>query len=96
MQFAITLRLDPISAVPIEAMWRRLAADGIDADRLQLGYAPHITLAIYPDVNWAPITGFLDRADLASFRPVEVLQSLACGRSDHNSGVSHRSQILDG
>jgi 2'-5' RNA ligase len=49
MPFAITLRLDPISAVPIEAMWRKLAADGIDADRDQLGYAPHITLAIYPD-----------------------------------------------
>jgi hypothetical protein len=30
-------------------MWRKLAADGIDADRHQLGYAPHITLAIYPD-----------------------------------------------
>jgi 2'-5' RNA ligase len=49
MPFAITLRLDPISAVPIEAMWRQLAADGIDADRDQLGYPPHITLAIYPD-----------------------------------------------
>ena len=49
MPFAITLRLDPISAVPIEAMWRKLAADGIDADCDQLGYAPHITLAIYPD-----------------------------------------------
>jgi 2'-5' RNA ligase len=49
MPFAITLRLDQISAVPIEAMWRRLAAEGIDADRDQLGYAPHITLAIYPD-----------------------------------------------
>lgn len=49
MPLAITLRLDPISAVPIEAMWRKLAASGIDADRYQLGYAPHITLAIYPD-----------------------------------------------
>ncbi|UPK32198.1 2'-5' RNA ligase family protein [Bradyrhizobium sp. 186] len=49
MPFAITLRLDPISAVPIEAIWRKLAVDGIDTDRYQLGYAPHITLAIYPD-----------------------------------------------
>jgi 2'-5' RNA ligase len=49
MPLAITLRLDTISSIYIEAMWRKLAADGIDADRDQLGYAPHITLAIYPD-----------------------------------------------
>ncbi|WP_371259206.1 2'-5' RNA ligase family protein [Bradyrhizobium sp. WSM1743] len=157
-------------------MWRKLAADGIDADRCQLGYAPHITLAIYPDEaplnrlrnaleetcrnwealpvclsglgafpgdgavlwavpvvtaellarhqaiqtalpdlkvhahyrpgawvphvtlsgalpdpglafmallpNWEPITGFLDRVELVRFRPVEVLHSAACSRSD--------------
>ncbi|MEH2485681.1 2'-5' RNA ligase family protein [Bradyrhizobium sp. AZCC 2230] len=34
-------------------MWHQLATDGIDADRYQLGYAPHITLAIYP--NEAPL-----------------------------------------
>ena len=49
MPFAITLCFDPMSAVSIEGMWRKLASDGIDADRDQLGYAPHITLAIYPD-----------------------------------------------
>ena len=172
MPLAITLCLDPINSISIEAMWRKLAADGIDADRDQLGYAPHITLAIYPDEtpihrlstaleetcrtwealpirlsglgafpgdgavlwavpvvtaellarhraiqaalpdldvhahyrpgvwvphvtlsgtlrdpatalvallsNWKPITGFLDRVDLLRFRPVKVLQSLAC------------------
>jgi 2'-5' RNA ligase len=175
MPLAITLRLDPISSVSIEAMWRKLAVDGIDADRDQLGYAPHITLAIYPDdtplhrlsaaleetcrhwqalpvrfsglgafpgdgavlwavpvmtaellarhqaiqaalpdldvhphyrpgawvphvtlsgplrdpgaavmallSNWKPIRGVLDRVDLLRFRPVDVLQSLACGRT---------------
>jgi 2'-5' RNA ligase len=49
MSFAITLRLDPISARLIEAMWQTLAIKGIDTDRHDLGYAPHITLAIYPD-----------------------------------------------
>src|SRR6185295_17529553 len=37
------------SAATVEEMWNALAAEGIDADRQQLGYAPHITLAIYPD-----------------------------------------------
>jgi 2'-5' RNA ligase len=49
MPFAFTLRLDTVSAASIEAMWRILAAEGIDAERNHLGYAPHITLAIYPD-----------------------------------------------
>ena len=55
MPVAITLCFDPNSSVPIEAMWRELAADGIDSDRDQLGYAPHITLAIYPDET--PLNG---------------------------------------
>jgi 2'-5' RNA ligase len=49
MPFAITLCLDPAGAAFIEHLWRSLAAQGIDSDRRDLGYAPHITLAIYPD-----------------------------------------------
>lgn len=46
MPIAITLRLDPISANAIETMWRILADEGIDDDRIRLGYPAHITLAI--------------------------------------------------
>lgn len=49
MAFAVTLCFDPASAVLLEDMWRTLAEQNIDCDRHQLGYAPHITLAIYPD-----------------------------------------------
>ena len=49
MPFAITLRLDPVSAAAVEEMWRTLADAGIDADCRDLGYVPHITLAVYPD-----------------------------------------------
>ena len=49
MPFAITLCLDAISASVVEEMWGTLAAQGIDADCTQLGYMPHVTLAIYPD-----------------------------------------------
>ena len=49
MPFAVTLRLDPVSAAAIEQLWRALTDAGIDRDRLDLGYAPHVTLAIYPD-----------------------------------------------
>jgi hypothetical protein len=49
MPFAVTLRLDPVSAALVENLWRTLAATCIDTDRQDLGYAAHITLAIYPD-----------------------------------------------
>jgi hypothetical protein len=49
MPFAITLRFDPASASRIDDLWHSLAAEGIDADRHDLGYPAHITLAIYPD-----------------------------------------------
>lgn len=49
MPFAVTLRLDETSASAVEAMWRLLAEHGIGADRQELGYPPHVTLAIYAD-----------------------------------------------
>ena len=49
MPIAITLRLDPLAAAAVKDMWRILAEAGIATDRHDLGYPPHITLAIYPD-----------------------------------------------
>ena len=49
MPFAVTLRFDETSARALEAMWRLLAKGGIDSDRHELGYPPHVTLAIYQD-----------------------------------------------
>lgn len=49
MPFAITLCLDSASASMVEAMWRVLHEREIDSDRHQLGYPPHVTLAICPD-----------------------------------------------
>jgi 2'-5' RNA ligase len=49
MPHAITLRLAEADCAPVTALLDRLAAAGIADDLLQLGYAPHITLAVYPD-----------------------------------------------
>jgi 2'-5' RNA ligase len=49
MPLAVTLCFDSASAVLLENLWGTLAAQNIDSDRHQLGYAPHVTLAIYPD-----------------------------------------------
>ena len=62
MPLAITLRFDRVSASAIQDMWKTLADEGIDADRYQVGYAPHITLAVYPDdVRVEPIRTALEK-----------------------------------
>ena len=49
MPYAITLRLDGPARVAVEAMWDRLARDGISSEAAVLGYPPHITLAVIAD-----------------------------------------------
>jgi 2'-5' RNA ligase len=72
MPFAITLRLDPVNAVAIEDMWRILAEAGIDTDRRDLGYAPHVTLAIYPDDTSADSLSTVLRRVAAHWRALPV------------------------
>jgi 2'-5' RNA ligase len=62
MPLAVTLCLDPLSAATIAKIWEVLATEGIDSDRHELGYAPHITLAVYPDETpVAPLIAALQR-----------------------------------
>ncbi|HUB11777.1 MAG TPA: 2'-5' RNA ligase family protein [Acetobacteraceae bacterium] len=49
MPFAITLRLDDLTAPRLAGLWEALAAAGIDTDCRDVGYPPHITLGIYAD-----------------------------------------------
>ncbi|HEU0217914.1 MAG TPA: 2'-5' RNA ligase family protein [Stellaceae bacterium] len=49
MPFALTLGLDATSASAVEAMWQALHEKSVDSDRHQLGYPPHVTLAVCPD-----------------------------------------------
>lgn len=49
MPYALTLRLHDLAAAPVLRMWETLAARGLSRDSLDLGYAAHVTLAIFPD-----------------------------------------------
>lgn len=49
MPYAMTLRLDEADRAPVDTMLQALAASGIADDVIRFGYAPHITLAVYPD-----------------------------------------------
>lgn len=60
MPLGVTLCFDPLSASAIAKTWEVLATKGIDSDRHRLGYAPHITIAVYPDETpVAPLTATL-------------------------------------
>jgi 2'-5' RNA ligase len=50
MPYAITLMLDASAARSVVAMWKTLAARGISADAIQLGYPPHLSLAVFSDL----------------------------------------------
>src|SRR3954451_22660067 len=47
MPLAATLVLDEAGAAPVRAMWQALAAAGLARDALELGYPPHLTLAVW-------------------------------------------------
>jgi 2'-5' RNA ligase len=49
MPYAITLGLDATAAPRVEAIWRTLASHAISEDAIQLGYPPHLTLAVFSD-----------------------------------------------
>src|SRR5580658_3626193 len=49
MPHAVTLMLDAESARSVVAMWETLAARGISEEAIQLGYPPHLTLAVFSD-----------------------------------------------
>lgn len=49
MPYAVTLRLDAEAARNVVAMWRVLATQGISSDSIQLGFSPHLTLAVFAD-----------------------------------------------
>jgi 2'-5' RNA ligase len=55
MPLAVTLQFDAAAAPVIASLWGTLAAAGIDSDRHDLGYAPHLTLAVYADGTPADI-----------------------------------------
>ena len=49
MSYAVTLRLDAGAAAHVRRLLAVLAAEGIAEEELRLDYAPHVTLAVYPD-----------------------------------------------
>jgi 2'-5' RNA ligase len=62
MAFAVTLLFDADIAAAIAARWDLLAAEGISRSMLDLGYPPHVTLAVYDELDVEAAVVSLDRA----------------------------------
>jgi len=46
MAYAVCLRLDDVSAAAVSELWRALVDNGGSSEMLQLGYPPHLSLAV--------------------------------------------------
>lgn len=51
MAFALSLLLDDGLTGAVAAQWRRLADAGLSRSMLDLGYPPHVTLAVYDELK---------------------------------------------
>src|ERR1700737_1005164 len=61
MAFAVTLLFDPATSDAISARWKRLADAGLSNSMLDLGYRPHVTLAVYDELAVDAAVAALDR-----------------------------------
>jgi len=61
MAFAVTLPFDSDIAAAVVARWELLAATGVSRSMLDLGYSPHVTLAVHDGPIDAGVSAALDR-----------------------------------
>lgn len=87
MAFAVSLLFDSDVAEAVSACCRRLAAAGISRSMLDLDYKPHVTLAVYDELDVAAAVACLDRA----FGGVDQIRVALTGFSTFgaNSGVCY-------
>lgn len=61
MAFAVSLLLDAASSSMIRTYWERLAAANVSRAMIELGYPPHVTLAVYDTLDRDAALVALDR-----------------------------------
>jgi 2'-5' RNA ligase len=61
MAYAISLLLNEAAGAPIRSIWERLAAANVSRSMVDLGYRPHVTLAVYDTLDRNAALVALDR-----------------------------------
>jgi len=82
MAFAVSLLFNPDVAEAMFARWTRLAAAGISRSMLDLDYSPHVTLAVYDELDVGAAVASLDRA----FGGVDQISVALTGFSTFGAG----------
>ena len=60
MAYAVSLLLDASTGALVSERWQQLADAGLSRSMLDLGYPPHVTLAVYDDLDVNTATTALD------------------------------------
>jgi 2'-5' RNA ligase len=60
MAYAVSLLLDASAGALVSERWQQLADAGLSRSMLDLGYPPHVTLAVYDDLDVNTATTALD------------------------------------
>jgi 2'-5' RNA ligase len=55
MAIGVALRLDRVAGARVSQIWKSLDEAGIENDVFQLGYAPHLTLAVWLDASTSEV-----------------------------------------
>jgi len=71
MAFAVTLLFDSETAAAIAARWALLAEASVSRSMLDLGYRPHVTLAVYDELDIEAAVAALDRT-FGDLNPIPV------------------------
>lgn len=77
MAYAVELLLDATAAEAVRGIWRRLADAGLPAPLLDLGIRPHVTLAVYEDLDPARLLDAL--GSFAAEEPPEPVSLASVG-----------------
>lgn len=77
MSIAVTLRMQAQDAGPVVALMQRLADAGIARDQLDLGYGPHLTLAVWDEARIGIDPDALGRIAADRDAPACVLSAVA-------------------
>jgi 2'-5' RNA ligase len=92
MAYAITLLFNADLNKAIGSCWRRLADAGLSRSMLDLGYQPHVTLAIYDTLDVDAAVASLDLV-FSEARPIDAeLSNVATFGA--GSGVCYATQAL--
>jgi 2'-5' RNA ligase len=82
MAYAVSLLFNAEMAEAVSARWQRLADAGLSRSMVDLGYQPHVTLAVYDELAVNTASAALDRI----FDKVERMPATLTGFSTFGAG----------